>query len=39
MVTNHVNVGHVPYFDGDGSKFDYWKTCLRIHLKAMGGII
>jgi hypothetical protein len=39
MVTNHVNVGHAPYFDGDGSNFDYWKTCMRIHLKAMGGML
>jgi hypothetical protein len=39
MMTNHVNVGHAPFFDGDGSNFDYWKTCMRIHLKAMGGII
>jgi hypothetical protein len=39
MATNHVNVGHAPYFDGDGSYFDYWKTCMRIHLKAMGGIL
>jgi len=39
MATNHVNVGHAPFFDGDGSNFDYWKTCMRIHLKAMGGII
>jgi hypothetical protein len=39
MVTNHVNVGHAPFFDGDGSNFDYWKTYMRIHLKAMGGII
>jgi hypothetical protein len=39
MVTNHVNVGHAPFFNGDGSNFDYWKTCMRIHLKAMGGII
>jgi hypothetical protein len=39
MVINHINVGHAPYFDGDGSNFDYWKTCMRIHLKAMGGII
>jgi hypothetical protein len=39
MVTNHVNIGHVPYFDGDGSNFDYWKSCMRIHLKAMGGTI
>jgi hypothetical protein len=38
-VTNHVNVGHAPFFNGDGSIFDYWKTCIRIHLKAMGGII
>jgi hypothetical protein len=39
MVTNHINVDHAPHFDGDGSNFDYWKTCMRIHLKAMGGII
>jgi hypothetical protein len=39
MSTNHINVGHAPYFDGDGSNFDYWKTCMRIHLKTMGGII
>jgi hypothetical protein len=39
MVTNHINVGHATYFDGNGSNFDYWKTCMRIHLKAMGGII
>jgi hypothetical protein len=36
MGTNHVNVGHASYFDGDGLNFDYWKTCMRIHLKAMG---
>jgi hypothetical protein len=39
MVISHVNVGHAPFFDGDLSNFDYWKTCMRIHLKAMGGII
>jgi hypothetical protein len=39
MATSHVNVGHAPFFDGDGSNFDYWKTCMRIHLKAIGGII
>jgi hypothetical protein len=39
MVTNHINVGHALYFDGDGSNFDYWKTCMRIHLKPMGGLI
>jgi hypothetical protein len=39
MATNHINVGHAPYFNGDGSNFDYWKTCMRIHLKSMGGII
>jgi hypothetical protein len=39
MVTNQVNVGYAPYFNGDGSNFDYWKTWMRIHLKAMGGII
>jgi hypothetical protein len=39
MMTNHINVGHAPYFDGDGSNFDYWKTCMQIHLMAMGGII
>jgi hypothetical protein len=30
MVTSHVNVG---------SNFDYWKTCMRIRLKAMDRII
>jgi hypothetical protein len=39
VVTSHINIGHAPFFDGDGSNFDYWKTCMRIHLKAMGGII
>jgi hypothetical protein len=39
MVTSHVNVGHAPFFDGDGSNLDYWKTCMRIHLKAMGGTL
>jgi hypothetical protein len=39
MTTNHVNVDHAPFFDGDVSNFDYWKTCMRIHLKAIGGII
>jgi hypothetical protein len=39
MVTSHVNIGHAPFFDGDGSNFDYWKTCMRIHLKAMGGTL
>jgi hypothetical protein len=39
MATNLVNVGHAPFFDGDGSNFDYWKTCMKIHLKAMSGII
>jgi hypothetical protein len=38
-MTYHVNVGHAPFFDGDGSNFDYWKTCMRIYLKAMGEII
>jgi hypothetical protein len=36
-VTSDVNAGHAPFFDGDGSNFDYWKTCMRIHLKAMGA--
>jgi hypothetical protein len=39
MVTSHVNVDHAPLFDGDGSIFDYWKTCVGIHLKAMGGTL
>jgi hypothetical protein len=39
MVTSHVNVGHVPFFDGDRSNFDYWKTRMMIHLKAMDGAI
>jgi hypothetical protein len=39
MVTSHVNVGHALFFDGDGSNFDYWKTCMRIHLKAMVGTL
>jgi hypothetical protein len=39
MTTSHVNVGHAPFFDGDGSNFDYWDTCMRIHLKAISGII
>jgi hypothetical protein len=39
MVTNHVNVGHASFFDGDGSNFDYLKTCMRIHLKAMVGTL
>jgi hypothetical protein len=39
MVTSHVNIGHAPFFDGGGSNFDYWKTCMRIHLKAMGGTL
>jgi hypothetical protein len=39
MMTNHVNIGHAPFFDGDDSNFDYWKTCMGIHLKPMGEII
>jgi hypothetical protein len=39
MATNQVNVGHASFFDGDGSNFDYWKTCMRFHVTAMGGII
>jgi hypothetical protein len=39
MATTHVNVGHALFFGGVGSNFDYWKTCMRIHLKAMSGII
>jgi hypothetical protein len=39
MTTNHIKVGHAPYFDGDGSNFDYRKTWMRIHLKPIGGII
>jgi hypothetical protein len=39
MVTSHVNVGHALFFDGDGPNFDYWKTCMRIHLKAMSGTL
>jgi hypothetical protein len=39
MVTSHVNVGHAPSFDGDGSNFDYWKTCMRIHIKTMSGTL
>jgi hypothetical protein len=38
MMTNHVNVGHAPFFNCDGSNFDYWMTCMRIHLKAMGEL-
>jgi hypothetical protein len=37
MRTNHVNVSHPSFFDG--SNYDYWKTCMRIHLKAMGGTL
>jgi hypothetical protein len=37
VATSHVNVGHAPFFDGDEPNFNYWKTCMRIHLKAMGG--
>jgi hypothetical protein len=36
MVTNHVNVGHAPFFDGGDTNFDYWKTFMRIYLKSMG---
>jgi hypothetical protein len=36
MVISHVNVGHALFFNGDASNFDYWKTCMRIHLKAAG---
>jgi hypothetical protein len=39
MATSYVNVGHAPFFGGDGPNFDYWKTCMRIHLKAMGGTL
>jgi hypothetical protein len=39
MVMNHVNVGHALFFDGDGSNFDSWKTCMMILLKGMGGVI
>jgi hypothetical protein len=39
MVATHVNVGHAPFFDGDGLNFDYRKTCMRIHPKAMGGTL
>jgi hypothetical protein len=39
MTTSHVNIGHDPFFDGDGSNFYYWRTCMRIHLKAMGGTL
>jgi hypothetical protein len=39
MAINRVNVGHALFFDGDGSNFDYWKTCMRIHLKALGGTL
>jgi hypothetical protein len=38
-MTNHVNVGHAPFFYDDESNFDYWKICMRIHRKAMDGII
>jgi prepilin-type processing-associated H-X9-DG protein len=36
MVTSHLNVGNALFFDGHGSTFDYLKTCMRIHLMAMG---
>jgi hypothetical protein len=36
MVTSHLNVGHALFFDSHGSNFDYLKTCMRIHLMAMG---
>jgi hypothetical protein len=39
MATTHVNVGYAPYIDADVSNFDYWKTCMRTHLKAIGEII
>jgi hypothetical protein len=39
MTTSYVNVDHALFFDGDGSIFDYWKTCMRIYLKAMGGTL
>jgi hypothetical protein len=39
MMTNHVNVGHATHFDGDGSNFDDWKTCIKIHLQAVDEII
>jgi hypothetical protein len=37
MTSNHVNVGDTPFFDG--SNYDYWKTCMRIHLKATSEIL
>jgi hypothetical protein len=39
MATSYVNIGHALFFDGDGSNFDNWMTCMRIHLKEMGGTI
>jgi hypothetical protein len=36
-MTNNINVGHAPFFDG--SNYDYWKTCMMIHLKAIGWIL
>jgi hypothetical protein len=35
MMSNYGNVGHPPFFYD--SNFDYWKTSMRIHLKAMSG--
>lgn len=34
MASNMVHVGHAPFFDGQD--FDYWKTCMLIHLEAVG---
>jgi hypothetical protein len=35
MSSTHINVCHPPFVDG--SNCDYWKTCIRIHLKELGG--
>lgn len=37
MASNTVNVGHAPFFDGQD--FDYWKTCMLIHLEAVGETV
>jgi hypothetical protein len=35
MSSTHINVAHPPFVNG--SNCDYWKTCMRIYLKTLGG--
>jgi hypothetical protein len=33
MASDNVHVGKPPFFDG--TNYDYWKTTMMVHLKAL----